>query len=81
MLARVPLLKLQWAIVGDVRSGDDDLGVNHLLLENAVRALLVGGGHKSVALVLQPLADTELVLGGTKELRLHLGVLIALWSY
>lgn len=62
----------------DLRSGDDDLGVNHLLLENAVLTLLVGGGDEGVALVLEPFADAELVLCGTEEARLLLGVLLAL---
>jgi hypothetical protein len=62
----------------NLRSGDDDFGVNHLLLEDTALALLVGGGHESVSLVLEPLADTELVLGGTEETGLLLGVLIAL---
>jgi hypothetical protein len=62
----------------NLRSGDDDLGVNHLLLEDTALALLVGGGHESVSLVLEPLADTELVLCGTKETGLLFGVLLAL---
>lgn len=60
------------------RSGNDDFGVNHLLLEDTALALLVGGGHESVSLVLEPLADTKLVLSGTEETRLLLGVLLAL---
>jgi hypothetical protein len=62
----------------NLRSGDDDFGVNHLLLEDTALALLVGGGHESVSLVLEPLADTELVLSGTEETGLLLGVLITL---
>jgi hypothetical protein len=62
----------------NLRSGDDDLGVNHLLLEDTALTLLVGGGHESVSLVLEPLADTELVLCGTKETGLLFGVLLAL---
>jgi hypothetical protein len=50
-----------------VRSGDDDLGVDKLLVELGVLALLVRGGHESVTLVLEPLADAELVLSGTKH--------------
>jgi hypothetical protein len=65
-------------VCSNLRSGDDDLGVNHLLLENTALALLVGGGHESVSLVLEPLANTELVLGGTEETGLLLGVLLAL---
>lgn len=62
----------------NLRSGDDDLGVNHLLLEDTALALLVGGGDESVSLVLEPFADTELVLSGTEETGLLLGVLLAL---
>jgi len=59
-------------------SGDDDLGVNELLVELAVLALLVGGGHQCVALVFEPLPDAELVLGRAQHLGLHLGVLLAI---
>ena len=61
-----------------LRSGDDNLSVNKLLLEDRVRTLLVGGGHQSVTLVLEPLADTELVLSGTEEAGLLFGMLAAL---
>jgi hypothetical protein len=50
----------------NLRSGDDDFSVNHLLLKHAALALLVGSSHESVSLVLKPLADTELVLCGTE---------------
>lgn len=59
-------------------SGDDDLGVHEFLVEGRVLALLVGGGHQGVALFLDPLAQTKLVLGGTEETGLLLGVLAAL---
>ena len=62
----------------NLRSGDNDFSVNHLLLEHAALALLVRGSNESVSLVLEPLADTELVLCGTEETRLLLGVLLAL---
>ena len=62
----------------DLRSGDNDFSVNHLLLEHAALALLVRGSNESVSLVLEPLADTKLVLCGTEETRLLLGVLLAL---
>lgn len=65
-------------MIESLRSGNDDFGVNHLLLEDTALALLVGGGHESVSLVLKPLADTKLVLCGTEETRLLLGVLLAL---
>ena len=63
-----------------LRCGDDDLSVNKLLVELAVLAVLVGGRHKSVALVLNPLPDPELVLGRPEQSRLVLGVLVALRS-
>lgn len=62
------------------RSGDDDFGIDELLVEGRVLALLVGGGDQSVALLLEPLAQTELVLGGTQQTGLLLGVLTALSS-
>ena len=65
-------------VKNNLRSGDDDLGVNELLLENTVLALLVGGRHEGVALVLNPLPNTELVLGRAQQLGLLLGVLLAL---
>lgn len=49
------------------RGGDDDLSVDELLVELGVLALLVGGGDEGVALVLEPLADAELVLGGAQK--------------
>lgn len=61
------------------RSGDDDLSVDELLVKGGVLALLVGGGYQGVTLVLEPLADAELVLGGTEQLRLLLGVLTTLY--
>jgi hypothetical protein len=64
----------------NLRSGNDDFSVNHLLLEHAALALLVGGGDESVSLVLEPLADAELVLCGTEETRLLLGVILALFE-
>jgi hypothetical protein len=62
----------------NLRSGDDDFGVNHLLLKDTALALLVGGGDESVSLVLEPLADSELVLCGAEEAGLLFGVLLAL---
>jgi hypothetical protein len=55
--------------------GDDDFGINEMLVELRVLALLVGCGDELVALVLDPLAQTELVLGGTEQLGLFLCVL------
>ena len=62
----------------DLRGGDNDFGVNHLLLEDAALTLLVGGCDESVSLVLEPLADSELVLCGSEEAGLLFGVLLAL---
>lgn len=62
----------------DLRSGDNDLRIHKLLLELAVLALLVGSGHESVTLVLNPLPDAELVLGRAQQVGLLLGVLVAL---
>lgn len=64
----------------DGRSGNDDLSIDELLLEDGVLTLLVGGGDQSVALLLDPFADTELVLSGSEELGLLLGVDAALNS-
>jgi hypothetical protein len=61
-----------------LRSGDDDLSIDELLVEGGVLALLVGGGDQSVASILEPLADAELVLGSTEETGLLLGVLTTL---
>lgn len=52
-----------------LRSGDDDLGVYELLVELGVLALLVGGGDEGVTLVLEPLADAELILSCAEKLR------------
>lgn len=62
----------------NVRRGDDDLRVHQLLVKLGVLALLVRCGNERVALVLDPLADTELVLGRSEEIRLLLCVLAAL---
>lgn len=54
-------------ICHDVRSGDDDFGIDELLVELGVLALLVRGGYQSVALVLEPLAEAELVFCGAEK--------------
>ena len=54
-------------VCNDVRSGDDDFGIDELLVELGVLALLVGGGYQSVALVLEPLAEAELVFCGAEK--------------
>jgi hypothetical protein len=45
-----------------IRCGDDNLSIYELLVEFRVLALLVRGGNESVSLVLEPFADTKLVL-------------------
>ena len=55
----------------NLRSGDDHFGVNELFVKGRVLTLLVRGGDESVAIVLEPLADAELVLGSTE----HAGLL------
>jgi hypothetical protein len=62
----------------DVRCGDDDLRVDQLLVELGVLALLVRSGNECVALVLDPLADAELVLGRSEKVGFLLSVLAAL---
>ena len=49
-----------------------------MLVELRVLALLVGGGDERVALVLQPFADSQLVLSGAQQLGLLFGVDAAL---
>ena len=61
-----------------LRGGDDDFGIDQFLVKLGVLALLVGGCNQGVALVFQPLPDTELILGCSEELRYLLGVLSAL---
>ena len=45
-----------------------------MLVKLRVLALLVGRGDELVALLLNPFPDTKLVLRGSEELRLLLGV-------
>lgn len=51
--------------LGLLRSGNDDLGIDKVLVEFRALSLLIGGGDQLVALVLEPFSDTKLVLGGT----------------
>lgn len=51
-----------WGERNGVRGGDDDFGINELLVELRALALLVGGCDKSVSLVLEPFSDSQLVL-------------------
>lgn len=53
----------------DLRSGNDDFGIDEFLVKLGVLTLLVRGGDESVALVLEPFADAELVLSGSEKLR------------
>ena len=54
---------------GNLRSGDDDLGIDELLVKGRALVVLVGRGHERVARILEPLADAKLVLGGSQKLR------------
>jgi hypothetical protein len=61
--------------VARVEGGSDDyIGVNNLLVKHRVGAILGRGGNESMALRLEPVSDTELVLGASKELGLILSV-------
>lgn len=48
----------------DVRGGDDDFRVNKLLVKLGVGVVLVRGCDKSVSGILEPFADSKLVLSG-----------------
>ena len=61
-----------------LRGGDDDFGIWNVLVKGRVGTLLVRGGDELVALLLDPLPETKLVLGGTKKSGLISGVLVAL---
>lgn len=47
--------------------GDDDLGVDELLVKGRVLVILVRRRHQRVAGVLEPFPDPELVLDGAKK--------------
>lgn len=47
-----------------IRCGDDDFSVNKFLVELGVGVVLVGGSDESVASILEPFADSKLVLSG-----------------
>jgi hypothetical protein len=57
-----------------VRCGDDDFGVNKVLVELRVLTLLIGGCDELVTLLFDPLPQTELILGGTEKTGLLLSV-------
>lgn len=59
-------------------SGDNDLGVYEFLVEFGSLSVLVGGRDQGMALALQPLSDSELVLRRSQETRLLLRVFPAL---
>ena len=62
----------------NVRCGDDDFGINEVLIELRVLTLLIRGGDELVALLLDPLPQTKLVLGGSEKTGLLLSVDAAL---
>lgn len=62
----------------DVRCGDDDFSVNEVLVEHRALTLLIGCGDELVALLLDPLPQTELVLGGAEKTGFLLSVDTAL---
>jgi hypothetical protein len=47
----------------NVRGGDDNFSVDELLVELGVGVILVGGCDEGVAGILEPFADSKLVLG------------------
>jgi hypothetical protein len=53
--------------------GDDDFSIDDLLVEGRIFAFLVVGDNQGVALGLEPLADTELILNRPEQSRLVLG--------
>lgn len=65
-------------VAGVERSSDDNVGINEFLFEGRVGTLLVRGGDKGVALALNPLTETKLILDSTKETGLALGSLTTL---
>ena len=58
--------------------GDDDLGVHQFLVEPAVLPFLVARRHERVPLLLEPLADAQLVLGRAEERGLLARVVVAI---
>jgi hypothetical protein len=58
---------LSGQVTGVEGGGDDNLGIDELLIELGTLTVLVRGGDKSVTLVLEPLADAELVLSGSEK--------------
>lgn len=60
---------MQFKAEMDIRSSNDNLGIDKLLVESRVLTILVGGGNEGVTLVLKPFPNAELVLSCTKQLR------------
>lgn len=57
------LFREEWTgLGGEVRCGDDDLGVNELLVEFGVLAFFVGCSDESMSLIFEPFTDTEFIL-------------------
>ena len=69
---------LEGAEAQDLRSRDNDLRVDEFLVKSRILALLVGRGDQGVALLLEPFADAEFVLGGSQQARLLPGVVMTL---
>ena len=63
---------------GDLRSGDDDLGINQFLIEFGVLALLIGGSNEGMALVLEPFPYPQFILCRPNHFGVVPGVLSAI---
>lgn len=55
-------------MTSSIRSGNDDLCVYQVLVEFRILSILVGGSDELMSLVLEPFADTELVLSCAEKL-------------
>lgn len=79
--SELELLGLGQTLSGQVTrvegSGDDNLSILELLVEFGTLTVLVGSGDKSVTLVLEPLADAELVLSCSEKEGLLWNMLVA----
>lgn len=56
----------------NIRSSDDNLSIDELLVEFGVGTIFVRGGYKGMALLLQPLPQSQLILAGSEQARLVL---------
>ena len=61
-----------------LRCSNDHLCVYEVFVEGRVLAFLVGSGDELMALILDPLPDSKLILGAAKQLWLVLGMLASL---